>query len=165
MLFRILGSNDITHQLEQDRTHSASVVLNNSNTLWITGGGGLGHPHPYTVWINLDQPAQPGPNLPMNFVDHCMTNLNESHVLVAGGFDRKGETILVDTTDGFNYSMTTGPTLLSGRYGHACATFEHEGKPIVITVGGFANGLGYLDSSEIWDPESNEGWVKGIYFY
>ena len=90
----MVGNNDIAHQLEQDRIHSANVVLNNSNTLWIDHRWRLRWA-PYTVWINLGQPAQPGPNLPMNFVDHCMTDLNDSHVLVASGFDRKGETILV----------------------------------------------------------------------
>lgn len=43
---------------------------------------------------------------------------------------------------------------------HSCGTFQYNGKTMVIASGGTGS-EGYLSSTEIWDPMSEDGWILG----
>ena len=45
------------------------------------------------------------------------------------------------------------------RLGHACETFQLDGRTMVIVVGGLAGR--YSNVTEIWDPMSQFGWQEG----
>ena len=96
----------------------------------------------------------------MDFFYHCATKLNDSFVLLTGGVYNNGKTLLVDTLS--NYSMIFGPKMKSERYSHACGTFMINQKPILVVAGGTDGQQGPLNSTEIWYPNSNEGWINGI---
>ena len=68
------------------REFASSVVLPESTRWWITGGVGsdgiaLGETEIYENGI-----FRFGPDLPKALKEHCMVNLNRTHVFVGGGF-------------------------------------------------------------------------------
>ena len=131
--------------------------------LWITGGAGS----PKTSeWIGLDQPPIKGPNLPMNFVNHCMTRINETHVILIGGIDNNGQTLIIDV--GNDFKMTAGPNLKYARSGHACGTYSTPyGNQIVVAGGEIYLRDNYteifLKTTEIWNPAIDKDWLQGMY--
>ena len=160
-----LGKNEVVSKLFSPRCCSASVVINN-NILWVTGGF-VKLPGSYseistntTEFVLLDQTiTMQGPELTgSHFSYHCMTKINEDLVLSIGGFTSQNRTLLIDVASDF--TMKAGPNLNGGRYGHACGTFQLNKNNLVIVAGDDL----YNDnekSTEIWDPLSDMGWVKG----
>ena len=100
-----------------------------------------------------------GPELPWNFDRHCMAKINDSHVILTGGWYNGTETLLVDTKSDFE--MKPGPSMTNKRGDHTCGIFTDQGNGYdwVIVAGGF--GEDYLSSIELWDPISNDGWIEG----
>ena len=88
--------------LKQKRWYSAGIVLN-KDIFWITGGA---FHQKSTEWVMLNGPniSIPGPELPMPFDGHCITKLNDSFVILNGGIENDGKTLIVNTT-GKNYAM------------------------------------------------------------
>ena len=43
---------------------------------------------------------------------------------------------------------------------HGCATFIHNDKIHVVVAGGYGEN-GVLDLTEIWNVNSDEGWIQG----
>ena len=54
--------------------------------------------------LNRPNISIPGPELPMPFDGHCITKLNDSFVILNGGIENDGKTLIVNTT-GKNYAM------------------------------------------------------------
>ena len=98
-----------------------------------------------------------GPELPEPFWYHCMTKYSEDEIIIIGGDGPKTKTIMVDVPNGF--IMNEGPPLIHYRLGHACETFQLDGRTMVIVVGGLAGR--YSNVTEIWDPMSQFGWQEG----
>ena len=131
--------------------------------LWITGGA---RSPKTSEWIRLDQPPTKGPDLPMNFVNHCMTRINETHVILIGGIDNNGQTLIIDV--GNDFKMTAGPNLKYARSGHACGTYSTPyGNQIVVAGGEIYLRDNYteifLKSTEIWNPAIDKDWLQGMY--
>ena len=84
-----------------------------------------------------------------------MTWIDETRVALIGG--NKGQTLIIDTTD---FSMTMGPNTTLESVWHSCAKFSHQGKDLVIVIGGISR-HGEVASTQIWDPTSDQGWEKG----
>ena len=90
----------------------------------------------------------------------------DKYVLIGGETTLK-TTLIVHVpknfTSGDDFFMNNGPPLLHGRYYHSCGTFQNNGTTFVIAAGGNNE----ADSSttqvltEIWDPSSDDGWIKG----
>ena len=76
--------------------------------------------------------------------------------MLIGGYNIDGATVLVDVRD---FSMVYGPTLSHQRHQHACGTFQHEGKPMIIAAGGYEV-IFATPTSEILDLELGR-WVRG----
>ena len=57
----------------------------------------------------MDKPTENGPDLPEEFYYHCMTNFNETLVLVLGGYSTAKSNLLVDVsskvTQGFEFGF------------------------------------------------------------
>ena len=92
---------------------------------------------------------------------HTATLLNDGRVLVAGGFDTWGGSLVpaLSTTEIYDPNQNTlspGPLLKNGRGGHA-ATLLADGR--VLLIGGAAQGMVSqfypTDTTEIFDPTSN----------
>ena len=144
--------------MQSPRKWSSSVVLD-QDTLWITGGHDDSAYLLTTELIRLDGPSIPGPDLPEEFGRHCVTKINETHVILIGGHDKDGATLLVDIRD---FSMDAGPSMSIHRYQHACRTFQHEGKPMIIAVGGYGQEIPVAQkNSEILDLDLGR-WITGM---
>ena len=68
--------------------------------LWVTGGfdGNSSTFTKTTEFVQLDKPTENGPDLPEEFYYHCMTNFNETLVLVLGGYSTAKSNLLVDVS-------------------------------------------------------------------
>ena len=62
-------------------------------------------------------------------------------------------------------SMIQGPPLNYRRRCHSCAIMESNGKFLIVVAGGFqyfnADSESYLDTVELLDPSSDQGWIIG----
>ena len=71
------------------REFASSVVLPESTRWWVTGGiGSIGNVLRETE-IYENGNFRFGPALPKALREHCMVNLNKTHVFVGGGFGSK----------------------------------------------------------------------------
>ena len=102
-----------------------------------------------------------GPELPYRLFYHCITKINETFIAVIGDYHTNGTlpTLFIDIAK--NSITTSTFELNQERRGHTCATFQHDGKTKVIIAGGHDQSNFNLDSTEILDISSNEGWEKG----
>ena len=147
--------------LIHDRHFSSSVILNN-NVLWITGGN-MPLSTNSSEFVRLNRPSEIGPVLPLNLNGHCMTKINDTHVIITGGVNNKGQSIIVDVT---TFEMILGPRLSSERSYHACESFHHEGRPFVVVAGGFNwDDLMYSNTIEYLDITNSEKWQFGKYYF
>ena len=153
--YSIGAKENLEVNLIQRRHYSGGIIINNN--LWITGGIS-----PKTSEFILSNGTSiEGPKLPIDLLYHCATKINDSFVLLTGGADTMGQVLIVDAEQ--NFKMEKGPSLLTERHSHACGTFIHQEKLWVVVVGG-TNGYDILNTTELWDPSSDQGWIKGISF-
>ena len=152
-------------EMERGRMDGKSVAINDT-TIWVTGGISVIN----TKWnctIETEfltfnhSKFTPGPILPMGCIQqHCMIKLNESMIVIAGGYSAKNKTYLVDISKDFTF--IEGPLLKIGRHDLSCGTFKFNNKTIVIVSGGIDNNMQIpIDSTELWDPTTQDGWVEG----
>jgi hypothetical protein len=148
-------------RLRQPRSHAASVVWN-STTLWLTAGllegsGGTKS----TEFVQLTG-STPGPDLPLEVVYHCLVSLNDTTLLLIGGWLQDGtvsKATIYYNTD--HKTWTDGPSMTIGRERHSCALFkspQHGHTDTVIVTGGYNARL--LASTEYLNLESNS-WQSG----
>jgi hypothetical protein len=149
-----------TATLTQPRYFASSVVLN-STTLWLTGGLlGSGYTKS-TEFVQLTG-TTPGPDLPLEVLDHCLVSLNDTTVILIGGQLQSG--IYSKATWFYNTdhkTWTDGPSLILGRSSHSCALFkspQHGHTDTVIVTGGY-NGTA-LASTELLNLDSSY-WQSG----
>ena len=142
--------------------YAASTVLDR-DTLWMTGGyTTVSFLRDTTEFVKLDGTSVPGPRLPFETFGHCMVKVNESLVVMIGGWNNDdGSVFLFDPTSDFK--MTQGPKLKTPRYLLSCGLIEIGGVKKVMVVGGESmQGIGYYyRSSEIWDLNSSSDWAYG----
>ena len=86
-----------------------------------------------------------------------MVEISDDMIVFIGGTYAITNTIMVNITNDF--SMSEGPPMLQPRYYHSCGSFELDGKIMVVVTGGY-DGSDVI-STELWDPESNEGFIEG----
>ena len=88
-----------------------------------------------------------------------MVKISDDIVVFIGGAYAITNTILVNISDDF--SIVKGPPMLQSRYYHSCGSFNLDGKLMVVVTGGY-DGSDVI-STELWDPESNDGFIAGIF--
>ena len=82
-----IGNPSLMTSLTEERSFSASVLLENESELWITGGYNNDIPSDTTeiVFSVLDSLFSiPGPKLPMSLFGHCLVKINEESFMVIG---------------------------------------------------------------------------------
>ena len=82
-----IGNPSFMTSLTEERSFSASVLLENDSELWITGGYNNDRPSDTTeiVFSVLDSLFSiPGPKLPMSLFGHCLVKINEESFMVIG---------------------------------------------------------------------------------
>ena len=122
-----------------------------------------------------------GPDLPFTIHSHCMLKLNETEIYIIGGRQNgkiANKTWIVDPKNDFhitegivffrvndtNCKITKflGPMLKYGRARHCGAKIILNGKTILVVAGGESSeDSKELDSVEILDPLSLQGWQNG----
>ena len=108
--------------------------------------------------------SRPGPELPHGFLYHCMSKIDNLVILVGGSQGNEDEeaTLIVDISN--NFTMKYGPQMIDDRFEHSCGSIYHNGKTYMVVAGGRSKTTGKdLPTVELWDPTSDEGWIKGIF--
>ena len=98
-----------------------------------------------------------GPQTKTRRYDHCLTwAYGDSVVLIGGYYDYEGHNILptVEMYDGNMNFYKNLPNMTTPRRSHSCTYVDTR----IIVQGGW-NGSDYLDSVEVLDLASGDGWV------
>ena len=91
--------------------------------------------------------------------------MDENTILFTGGTDLDSYTDKTSFFDIESQQWTEGPKMNQRKRQHGCATFELQGRPIVIVAGGYNNhddNNDYLKSVEFLDSEDRSRWIQGI---
>ena len=104
-----------------------------------------------------------GPDLPVTITNHCVVNSdNVMKAFIMGGYDY-GYGIVSSATHIFNFDDQTwqqGPSLIEGRYFHACGILK-DGNDYIIVVAGGTGETTYLSSVELYNLGSGTSWYAG----
>ncbi len=167
-------------KLSEERKYSASIVIGNGKTLWITGGRKvymrrLGSDRSTELVTILDGDScsfsvTPGPDLPEKMSHHCLAKLNSTTSILIGG-TMNGNKVYQSTyfldiptsKQGAGFALQ-GPDLNTGRYEHACGVLLSSNPgdgQVVIVVGGKSKPGFYLRSTEIWKVDVSQHWTMG----
>ena len=141
------------------REHASAIEVNNDQTLIIGGIDEKGFNLKSTE-LYSSSGSETGKDFPLEIRYHCSFKINATHAMVTGGFQEwevSGSTWFVDLT---TTTFTPGPTMKTKRYRHGCATFQYGGKIFGIVSGGYTEGNGLLDSTEIIDFEESPTWTE-----
>ena len=124
-----------------EKRKSASSVVLNQRTLWVTGGNGGVEDKKSTELISLVDQQQPlvqeGPVLPFTIKSHSMVEANSTSIYIIGGVQNgriSNKTWISDPTN--NFEITPGPPLNSEREGHCCSKMKIDGRSFLVVAGG-----------------------------
>ena len=155
----LIGDNDpVAVTMTEKRGYAASVVWANS-FLFITGGYD-GHRYLSSseyVWSNGT--STPGNDMPLPIGLHSMVAINDSTIMVIGGYNggHLDNTYYYNPMDDKSTNWIDGPSLLEARHRHASAILGHH-----IITGGGVNSNYALSSVEILDLQSfPHQWTQG----
>ena len=162
----VIGEPQSSKNMLQKRAYASSVVLNNS-TLWVVGGEDENYDDlSSTEMVTLDNPPAKGPDLPFTIRRHCMVYFNKSAIYIIGGMQNgtissSRDTWIIDPSTGFE--IKKGPSMKEARSVFSCGRmFSHGNVQYIVVAGGNNYGGKNLDSVEILDPSSDQGWTSGI---
>ena len=164
-----LKENDViaTTKLLANRTFAASIVIN-EDLLWITGGLDMDNNlmHLSSEFIETGKNnSVAGINLPKPLYRHAMVKVENYLTMVIGGLSlneaNDSNEVYSSVTyyyDHSNQEWTSGPLLITGRYGHSAflVTDEVLNENMIVVAGGFF--LETLDSTEILHGDK---WIAG----
>ena len=143
---------------------SGNVVL--KSRLLINGGNRDLHFLKSSHLIGLDSTLLNLPDMPKAIMNHCIVQINETHLIVTGG--NLAPSCDIETNKTFLYNTRTGvwsngPDLIQARTYHGCSKIIFNGKPIVLVTGGASNGhADNIKTVEFLDLSApNAQWVKG----
>ena len=153
-----------TFSFKKTRFGSSAAKLGNS--VFVTGGY-----VPTNQARNSSEILDPnlgwqlGPELPIKLSDHCVTAINETHIILTGGFNSDVFDDLSNTYffDWPNQRWIRGPSLRLSRNNHMCA--YHSKSNSVVVAGGYVRIKDELDalrskSVEVLNLDSsNPKWV------
>ena len=151
--------------LTEERSFSASVILENDSELWITGGynDDMASDTIEIVFYILDSLFSiAGPKLPIPLFGHCIVKITKDSFMVIGGSTYSTGSLNNDKTWIFNLAYgnwTRGPNLNVPRRSHACGVLHGA----IIVTGGFEPYPPYaLKSTEILNLDHPNHWIFGI---
>ena len=120
---------------------------------------------------SLGQGAIDGPRMPITLSRSCVVKYNDTSIYILGGIQNKypeyndRNVWIASISDEITFSQ--GPSMLQGRYYHACGTISFGNKNLIIVAGGMTpltspKNSGVTLSVEILDPSTNR-WVQGMF--
>jgi len=162
---------DGQHDMMETRDTASSILIN-PDTLWITGGKHFIEGNPMAVRLAsteylsiIDESMNgPGPELPIHVWGHCLFANNENGgITLTGGVSNEHlSSAITYSFDFASSSWTEAPKMNIDRYLHGCATFKNEGRTYAIVAGGYSTKEGVLSSVEFLDLSSEDaGWAEG----
>ncbi len=101
---------------------------------WITGGVNDGLIFNSTEILNGDLVIEPGPFLPIPLWGHCIVQVDDTHTMVAGGFNLNGPN---PRSFMFNWDSGTWSSLTNmsyARYFHGCGKMITSGNSDVVVL-------------------------------
>ena len=123
---------------------------------------------------SLGQGAIDGPRMPITLSGSCVVKYNDTSIYILGGIQNYTRSLkeyndrnvwIASISDEITFSQ--GPSMLQGRYYHACGTISFGNKNLIIVAGGMTpltsdKNSGVTSSLEILDPSTNR-WVQGMF--
>ena len=120
---------------------------------------------------SLRKGAIAGPNMPITLAGSCVVKYNDSSIYILGGIQNYTRKLrenndrnvwIASISDEITFSQ--GPSMLQGRFHHACGTISFGNKNLIIVAGGMTSdkNSGVTSSVEILDPSTNR-WVQGMF--
>ena len=120
---------------------------------------------------SLGQGAIDGPRIPITLSRSCVVKYNDTSIYILGGIQNYTRSLkeyndrnvwIASISDEITFSQ--GPSMLQGRYFHACGTISFGNKNLIIVAGGMTSdkNSGVTSSLEILDPSTNR-WVQGMF--
>ena len=174
--FKHLGSNDFPkmvkkHETLKLRRHPSGIALDEYK-FFVVGGEDANcynYVNSTSEIITIDS-VIPGPDLPFYIGHHSMILFDENTIFLIGGRQSEGsgterrietsnKTWILNPKNEF--SICEGPPLKIGRRGHSCAIIKRDGKSYIVVAGGEDINNKILDSVEMLDPLSGQGWIDG----
>ena len=174
--------------LTEKRSSAASVKIS-ARKIWIVGGTSdifdTSKASNSSEFIDsAEYSVSKGPDLPFTIHSHCMIKFSETEIYIIGGRQNgkiSNKTWIVDPKNDFHITegidlvfsglnvkiakylyKFAGPMLKYGRARHCGAKMDLNGKSILVVAGGESSeDSKELDSVEILDPLSLEGWQEG----
>ena len=121
---------------------------------------------------SLRKGAIAGPNMPITLAGSCVVKYNDSSIYILGGNQNATRSLrygnvrnvwIASISDEITFSQ--GPSMLEGRFFHACGTVSFGNKNLIIVAGGMSGdpNSGVASSVEILDPSTNQ-WVQGMFW-
>ena len=122
---------------------------------------------------SLGQGAIDGPRMPITLSGSCVVKYNDTSIYILGGNQNATRSLrygnvrnvwIASISDEITFSQ--GPSMLEGRFFHACGTVSFGNKNLIIVAGGMTSdkndNVGVTSSVEILDPSTNQ-WVQGMF--
>lgn len=163
----VFGTSIKTIAMKKRRSLFSAVSLN-SSMLWLLGSDGRPSDDS-TEFISLSEGAIDGPRMPITLSGSCVVKYNDTSIYILGGIQNYTRSLkeyndrnvwIASISDEITFSQ--GPSMLQGRYFHACGTISFGNKNLIIVAGGMTSdkNSGVTSSVEILDPSTNR-WVQG----
>ncbi len=143
----------------QVRQDAAGIAVNGGTELFVSGDSALASFT--TEFVNPKTGSRPGPDMPVGLAWHCIVKVNDTTVMILGGWEVQRQIRTRDTyfLDIQSQAWTRGPSLITGRSGHACAEIaDNDDNSILVAVSGGLTDNSRTDSLEIYaigDAEAN----------
>ena len=168
----IIGQESSSFHVDmiKKRAYAASVVI--ADNLWILGGYDNFDMEPQRTSEYssiIDGITRPGPNLPISLYNHAVVDVNQSCIMLIGGYDGDA------SNKTFYFSRMTklwtiGPNLLQARFAHSAGviTDNTTQEVHIVAVGGKTCNIQntfdcFLNTVEILNEESQ--WILGKMVY
>ena len=115
-----------------------------------------------TEFVSINQKPIKGPDFPFTIRWHGMIQYDNNSIYLIGGFQNDSvskRTWIFNPSNEFQ--IQEGPSLKIERREHICGKIKIQGTHFLVVAGGINESYEYLDSVELLDPLSNEGWILG----
>ena len=111
------------------------------------------------IWSNNQ--SQPHVRLPEGLVGHCLTPVNNTHLLLTGGYNGTSDRTRYSSTAAYLYSEEDGFTRIedmkTARRDHGCSVINDS---TVLVGGGEERATEYLDLTSRPGKDLNPSWSK-----
>ncbi len=151
-------------QLLTPRLSSASTLINQERTIFVTGGQNAEDYYIKTTEYftpGQDPASTYGPELPNGLRLHCMVAINESTLLLTGGTSNEDSNSKFKSWffDLGSEVWTEGPQMQYEHYAHACGKFtDSQGSDVVVVAGGLSSSDFYIEVLYMDQPTV---WIRG----